>query len=127
MCLAESSEDLGQINHAQGLDGTDVQLTAEHAANPGHRVTSLVDRCQDASRCGQEGPASLSQRDSAIVSHEECVTELSFKRFDRSAQARLDHMHPRRCLCEVQLLGDCDEVFNLAKLHTSILSIIYCG
>ena len=62
MCLAESSEDLGQINHAQGLDGTDVQLTTEHAANPGHRVTSLVDRSQrHASRCGQKGPASLSR------------------------------------------------------------------
>ena len=71
MCLTETSEHRGQIDHAQGLDGTHVQLTAEDVANPGHRVTSLVDSSQGRVRCGQKGPASLSEHDSAIVSHEE--------------------------------------------------------
>ena len=124
MGLAEAREKGGQIDHAQGLNGADLQLTPQHAPETRHRVATLVQGGQAPSSGGQERPPGLREGDPAVVPHEEGVTEFPFESLDRGAQAGLHHVDPRRGAGEMQLLGHGNEMLELAELHTSSVSML---
>ena len=72
-----------------------MQLTSQHASETRHRVATLVEGRQALSSSRQEGPAGLGQRNAAVVSHKEGLSELPLESLDRGAQAGLHDVDPR--------------------------------
>ena len=102
MGLPEPRERGGQIDHAQRLNGPDVQLASQDTPQTCHRVATLVGGGQALPSGRKERPSGLRQGDPAVVPHEEGLPELAFESLDRHAQARLhdvDTRQPARVKC----------------------------
>jgi hypothetical protein len=107
---AEGSQQGRQVYHREGLDRSDVQLAAQHAADTGHRIPALVCRDKRAAGRRQQRAPGLRNHHVPAVAHEQGDAHLAFERVDRRAEAGLDDVHPGRGPGEVQFLGDRDEV-----------------
>jgi hypothetical protein len=121
---AEAGQQRRQVDHAEGLDRSDVQRAAQHTADSGDRVASLVGRAERPPRCRQQRPSGLGECHVAAVADEQPGAHLAFERVDRRAQARLDHVDPGRGPGEVQLLGHGHEMGQLTQLHQSMISML---
>jgi hypothetical protein len=66
---------------------------------------------------GEEQPAGLGQRHAPARALEEPHAELALERLDLQAERRLRHMQPLGRPPEMQLLGNGDEIPEMAQLH----------
>ena len=105
------------VHHAETLFAADAQRPAQHPAHGGHRVVRRGHAGQRAVRLGEQHPARLSELDPAGAAHEQRRAQLGLQRPDRGGQTRLGDLQQLRGPGEVGLLGDRDEVFQLAQLH----------
>ena len=117
MLPTESSQYAGQVHRAQALDGADGQPAAQQALHRRHRVLGRGDVGQRPAGLHQQGPAGLGQLHLPGAAQEQGGAELPFERADGRGQAGLGHVHALRGPGEVALLGDRDEVFELAQFH----------
>ncbi|MNN04923.1 hypothetical protein D3C81_1176640 [compost metagenome] len=90
------------------------QLAALGAAGDGHRPLQLG---QHLTRLGQEQPAGLAQRHSAVGALEQAHAQLLLQRLDLLAQRRLGNAQLQGGAAEVQLFGNGDEIAQVAEFH----------
>lgn len=115
--LVEPRQHGGQVHHVQALERADGQRAAQQALHGGDRVARRLDRAERAPRLGQQRAAGLGQLDLAGGAQEERCAQFDLERSDGRRQTRLGDVHPARGTREMALLGDRDEVFELAKFH----------
>jgi hypothetical protein len=90
---------------------------AEHAAARARRARErCVDRLQRGSAVGQQPPARLGELHVARRADEQLDAELVLELADRRAQRRRGHVQAIGRPREVQLLGDRDEIAQVAQL-----------
>ena len=90
---------------------------AEHAAPGPRRVGERrVDRRQRGAAVGEQPPPGLGQLDVAGRAHEQLDAELGLELPDRLAERRRGHVQPVGRAREAELLGDRDEVPQMAQL-----------
>jgi hypothetical protein len=78
----------------------------------------VLGRAQDVVGLREERRARRRQRDAPPVAHQELDSHVVLERPDLLAERRLGHVQALGGSTEVQLLGDRDEVTEVAKLHT---------
>ena len=106
----EAGEQGREVDHAEGLDGPDVQRAAQRAAHAGHGISARV-RCVEGATGGrQQRSTRRSEPYVPTVANEQPDSDLAFERVDRGAQAGLDHVHPGCGTGEMQFLRDRDEI-----------------
>ena len=77
---------------------------------------SRLDRLQRDDAIGEQPPARLGQLDVPRRAHEQLDAQLGLELPDRLAQRRRGHVQPVGRTREAQLLGDGDEVAQMAQL-----------
>ncbi|MNY48640.1 hypothetical protein D3C86_1839890 [compost metagenome] len=95
----------------------DLQLADLAALCAARHVDRLVQLRQHLARLGQEQPADLAQRHAPVGTLEQAHAQLVLQRLDLLAQRRLGDAQLQGRATEVQLLGDGDEIAQVAEFH----------
>lgn len=104
--------------HARdALLGAEGERAAQHALHGGHRLVRRAHLRQDALGLAEQGPARLRQRHPAGGAHEQRRPQLPLEGADRRRQARLGDHQAFGGPGEVLVLGDGDEVLEVAQFH----------
>ena len=112
---ARSSSGTKRVHRrADEADRQPADLAALHAPRLARRV---LDRVEDLARAHEERRAGRGQLDLALVAQQQLRADLLLERADLLAQRRLGHVQALGRAAEVQLLGDGDEVAQVAELH----------
>ena len=95
-------------------------ISPENAASSA-RATSTP--CSSRRACGSSSSPAGASRTDRLVRWNSVTPVLAFQPGDLVAQRRLHHVAPGRGPREVALLGDADEVLELAEIHLEIRSL----
>ena len=96
--------------------GDAADLAARGAAGADLGVLGLR---QDRLGIGQEGAAGIGQGDAARMAHEQRGVDLALERADLLAERRLLHVQLLRRARDVALMGDGDEIAEVAQFHVA--------
>jgi len=115
---------------AQGRKDSDVGCRkGSHRQIPGassrrllREPTRMLDATEDVLRLAQEGAAGIGQRDVMPAPIEQRHANLCLELADLLAQRGLRRVQTAGGAREVQLVGDSDEVFQVAELHPPSLN-----
>lgn len=117
--LVEPRQHRRQVHYVEALQAADGQRAAQQPLHGGDRVTRRLDGAQRPARLGQQRPSRLGELDLAGGTQEQRRSQLHLQRADRRRETGLGDVHPARGPREVALLGDGDEVLELAEFHDS--------
>ena len=84
------------------------------------RILACSTCAQDRLGVGQEGAAGVGQADAARMAHEQGGVDLALERADLLAERRLLHAQLLGRARDVALMGDGDEVAEMAQFHGHI-------
>ncbi|AMA58857.1 hypothetical protein BCCGELA001_22995 [Bradyrhizobium sp. CCGE-LA001] len=117
-------EQLGETTAQDRAGRSDVQRPDQARADRPDLVFGDLDLLQDRAPAHQHGVTGLRQLDLAAGPVEELGPELGFERLDVLAERRLREVQPPGGEGEAALLGDRDEIPELAQIHSETLSIV---
>ena len=115
--LAERAQQLGHERVHRRADEADRQPPDLAALHPPRLARGVLDGVEDLARAHEERRAGRGQLDLALVAQQQRRADLLLELADLLAQRRLGHVQALRRAAEVQLLGDGDEVAQVAELH----------
>src|SRR5262249_10327707 len=120
---AKGAHDRGQELVRDRADVADREPAGLAARGAPGQVGGALRRGQGAARLAEEGDAGVGQAAPAVRAIEQADAELVLERADLLAERRLRHVQAGGRAREVQLLGDGDEVAEVAELHRDVLDI----
>jgi hypothetical protein len=118
--LPEGAENGREPEPGGQIDVSDPQNSGFTFAGSSRGPHRLVGRLQDATRLDQKDPARFRQGDPPLGPAEQQKSQLLLEVFDLLAQGGLRYPNPGCGLPEVELLGDGDEVPEVAQFHILI-------
>ena len=116
-CVAKRAQQLGHERVHRRADEADRQPADLAALDAPGLARRVLDRVEDLPRPDQERLAGRGQLDLALVAQQQRRADLLLELADLLAQRRLGHVQALGRAAEVQLLGDDDEVAQVAELH----------
>ena len=93
------------------------ERAAQHALYGGDGLVGRPHLRQDPLRLAEQRPPRLRERDPAGGPYEQWCLQLPLQRPDGGGQARLGHHQPFGGPGEMPVLGDGDEVLEVAQFH----------
>ena len=115
--VAERAQQLGHERVHRRADEADRQPADLAALDAPGLARCVLDRVEDLPRPDEERLAGGRQLDPALVAQQQRRPDLLLELADLLAQRRLRHVQALGRAAEVQLLGDDDEVAQVAELH----------
>ena len=121
---AEGEDRGGDLRRQRrGAGHADAQLAGFAALGTPGLFDGFVHPGEDRAGFGQEGAAGLGQRHPAAVAQEQAHVHFAFELADLLAQWRLRHAQPLGRAAEVQLVGDGDEIAQMAEFDRHAASV----
>ena len=116
-CSRKRAQQLGHERVHRRADEADREPADLAALDAPRLARRVLDGVEDLARAHEERRPGRGQLDLALVAQQQRRADLLLELADLLAQRRLGHVQALRRAAEVQLLGDGDEVAQVAELH----------